>query len=154
MSDEIIFEYFTDPGLEIQEFLWSKLQEYSLSRLKNPEMEETVSFCFTAKEGDQIIGGMLGVIFFKGLNIQCLWVDENFRKKGLGLKFLEKAEALAKEKNCTLIFLYSFSFQAPFFYIKAGFDVVGTIEDYPAGSNCYFLKKKMQSVRTDSILPL
>ncbi|HMY66947.1 MAG TPA: GNAT family N-acetyltransferase [Leptospiraceae bacterium] len=143
MNDEIIFEYITDPGLEIQEFLWAKLQQYSLSRLKNPDLEETVSFCFTAKQGDQIIGGMLGGIFFRGLNIQCLWVDENYRKKGLGLQFLEKAEALAKEKHCTLIFLYSFSFQAPFFYIKAGFDIVGTIEDYPAGSNCYFLKKNM-----------
>ncbi|HNO25491.1 MAG TPA: GNAT family N-acetyltransferase, partial [Leptospiraceae bacterium] len=72
MNDEIIFEYITDPGLEIQEFLWAKLQQYSLSRLKNPDLEETVSFCFTAKQGDQIIGGMLGVIFFRGLNIQCL----------------------------------------------------------------------------------
>jgi hypothetical protein len=53
-------------------------------------------------------------------------------------------EAAALEKGCRLIFLDSFSFQAPEFYKKNGFEVFGKIEDHPKGYDQYFLIKRLE----------
>ena len=87
---------------------------------------------------------MLAIVYFRGMNLQCLWVREDQRGKKLGSAFLEQAEQAARSLDCTLIHGHTFSFQAPDFYLKAGYEVFGTIEDYPPGKNCFFLRKYLR----------
>jgi ribosomal protein S18 acetylase RimI-like enzyme len=63
------------------------------------------------------------------------------RGKGYGKELLNQIENTAKENNCRLILLDSFSFQAPDFYQKYGYKVVGIVEDHPKGFKNTILKR-------------
>lgn len=131
------------PEKEDIEFLWSKLREHGLSKISNPEVEEKFLFAILAKEGEVIQGGLLGQVYYKGMHVQLLWVDESLRKSGIGSSLLQKAEELARESKCNLIYLDTFSFQAPKFYEKWGFEVFGKIENFPDNFTRYFLVKRL-----------
>ena len=120
------------PEIKDIEFLWSKLREHGLAKLSNPDLED-----------DQIQGGLLGQVYYKGMHVQLLWVDESLRQMGVGSSLLKKAEELARESSCTLIYLDTFSFQAPKFYEKIGFEVFGKIENFPETYTRYFLVKRL-----------
>ncbi|MBK7054719.1 MAG: GNAT family N-acetyltransferase [Leptospiraceae bacterium] len=124
-------------------FLWSQLRTHGLSQLSNPVMEEKFPFGIIAREGEEIIGGVLGEMYYRGLHIDLVWVSEPLRKTGLGTALIRKAEELARESSCTLIYLDTFSFQAPEFYEKLGFEVFGKIENFPENYTRYFLLKRI-----------
>jgi ribosomal protein S18 acetylase RimI-like enzyme len=92
---------------------------------------------------DVIIGGCVGRIYLSALFIEFLWVENAHRKHGLGTQLLDRAEHLAKEKSCSIIHLDTFSFQAPDFYKKNGFEVFGILDGYPDGICRYYLKKTL-----------
>lgn len=54
-------------------------------------------------------------------------------------------EDFAVEKGCRFIYLDTFSFQAPGFYKKNGYEIFGMLEDHPKGFNQYFLHKKLEA---------
>jgi hypothetical protein len=54
---------------------------------------------------------------------------------------LEEAEAEAARRGCRTITLDTFSFQAPGFYQKLGYRVVGVYEDCPVGFSRIYLQK-------------
>lgn len=124
-------------------YIKSKLIEYNL---KNVPSDQNALFeplqLLLRDENGNVIGGLLGEIaYWRRLNINIFWIDENFRKFGLGKKLLRQAEQIALEKGCRIILLDTFSFQAPDFYIKNGYEIYATLEDCPEGFNKYFLKK-------------
>jgi N-acetylglutamate synthase-like GNAT family acetyltransferase len=144
---EEFMELTANPDEETQKFLWGKLRQYSLSKLNRPDHEASEFFSLVLKENGKIVAGALCYYYFKGLNLQLLWVDESKRGNQLGAKILARVEEEALKLGARLVFLYSFGFQAPKFYLKFGYKQFGIIEDYPEGYNCYFLSKKLE--RTD-----
>jgi GNAT superfamily N-acetyltransferase len=132
-----------NPTVDTQDFLWAKLREYSLGKLNLPDHETNEFFTLEVKEGGNLIAGAICYFYFKGLNLQLLWVDEGHRGKKIGEQLLAHIEEEAHNLKARLIFLYSFSFQAPKFYLKYGYKQVGIIEDFPEGHDCYFLSKKL-----------
>ncbi|TGM54371.1 N-acetyltransferase [Leptospira biflexa] len=136
-------ERITNPTDSLQEDLWLRLHEYSISKLGDKSLESKEFFALLVKEGDTLIAASLCYLFFKGLNLQLLWVAEDKRGQDLGTKLLKEIESEAIKLGATLIFGYSFGFQAPKFYLKLGYEEVGQIPNYPEGQNCYFLCKKL-----------
>lgn len=63
------------------------------------------------------------------------------RKQGLGKKLLFAAEAEARTRACNVIVLASYSFQAPDFYRKLGYEEAGQVKDCPPGQTHYYFKK-------------
>jgi GNAT superfamily N-acetyltransferase len=89
------------------------------------------------------IGGITGTIFWQHLHIDFLWIDPAQRGKGHGAELLKKAERVAREKKCRLILLDTFSFQAPNFYPKFGYEEYGVINDHPKGFSQHFFQKRL-----------
>ena len=77
------------------------------------------------------LAGLTGETFGNWLCIQFLFVRESCRGKGIGHKRLEAAEAEARQRGCKYAFVNTFSFQAPAFYKKHGYQEVFTLEEYP-----------------------
>lgn len=90
----------------------------------------------------EIIAGVCGVQCWSRLYISSLWVREDFRGTGLGSRLLREAETRARQAGCTGACLTSFSFQAPEFYRRHGYQLFGKMNDYPPGEQLCFMEKK------------
>ncbi|GIN63802.1 N-acetyltransferase [Robertmurraya siralis] len=125
-------------------YIRQKLREYNIKYLTDKDVDFVdEDFCFTIKDGEgHIFGGISGNTKLQSLFIQFLWVDESIQGKGFGRKLIKVAENFAVERKCRLIKVDTFSFQAPDFYKSLGFEVYGTIENFPEGHNHYFLYKR------------
>src|SRR5262245_27971647 len=98
---------------------------------------------FFARERDRIIAGLCGNTWGGTCELRQLWVEESQRHRGLGTKLLQAAEQEARRRGCTQIVLMTFSFQAPAFYERHGFEVVAAIDDHPRGYRNLLMRKRL-----------
>ena len=91
-----------------------------------------------------VIGGILGGTYWGWMYVDILWVYENHRKKGVGSNLLHKAEEEALRRGCHHAHLDTMSWQAPDFYKKHGYSVIGILPDIPSGNQKYLLMKALQ----------
>ena len=75
--------------------------------------------------------------------VDILWVHEDHRKNGIGTKLLLEAEKEAIRRGCHHVHLDTMSWQAPDFYRKHGYEVIGILPDIPAGNQKYLLMKAL-----------
>jgi len=93
----------------------------------------------------QLIGGVSGRTIYGHYLIEVVWVAESERSAGLGAKLMNEAERQARQRGCYGAQVDTVSFQAPGFYEKLGFRIIGTVEDFPPGHARYFLQKDYTS---------
>ncbi len=91
-------------------------------------------YVLTVRNGEKLVGGLVGVQFWNGMFVDLLWVDERFRGSGLGSRLMGKAESDLLERGGEVIFLSTWSFQAPRFYEKLGYSAFGNLQDMPRGT--------------------
>jgi predicted ester cyclase/GNAT superfamily N-acetyltransferase len=82
----------------------------------------------------QLIAGLTGECFWNSLYVDLLWVDDEYRRQRYGASLLRRAEELAIEHACGSVYLSTFDFQAPAFYAKHGYSVIGELANVPPGS--------------------
>ena len=90
-----------------------------------------------------IIGGILGGTYWGWMYVDILWVREDHRGKGIGSKLLTEAENEAKARGCHHVHLDTMSWQAPEFYKKHGYSVIGILPDIPDGNQKYLMMKAL-----------
>lgn len=89
------------------------------------------------------IGGILGGTYWGWMYVDILWVHEDHRGKGIGSMLLAEAEKEAKARGCHYVHLDTMSWQAPEFYKKHGYTVIGILPDIPEGNQKYLLMKEL-----------
>ena len=105
--------------------------------------EETVCKKIVDQEGN-IIAGCTGYIYpWAMMYIDDMWVDEKYRRQGLGSQALQAVEKAAKEKGCIVITLGTWDFQARPYYLKHGYTVFSIKKDCPKGHEDYELFKRL-----------
>jgi ribosomal protein S18 acetylase RimI-like enzyme len=92
---------------------------------------------------DELAGGLLGEIWAGWLHVTYLWIAAPYRAHRYGSDLLRAAERFAVEHGCHSARLETFSFQAPGFYQKLGYEVFATIDDYPPGHRHLFLRRAL-----------
>lgn len=129
---------------EDNDFIKKKVIEHNMAMLEEEAKSpiDKISFMLRDDEG-QLLGGITGEAFWYHLHIDFLWVDPTLRGQGYAKQLIDHIEAYAKEKDYKLILLDSFSFQAPQFYIKQGYEEFGKVEDHPIGHSRSFLMKRL-----------
>jgi GNAT superfamily N-acetyltransferase len=100
---------------------------------------------FLRDDHDEVLGGCLGAIWGGWLSINFLWVAESLRRRGYGRQLLAAAERYAIERGCTRAWLTTFSFQAPEYYPKLGYESFAVLEDHPLGHRHHFLQKRLNA---------
>jgi GNAT superfamily N-acetyltransferase len=92
--------------------------------------------------GESIVAGLAGETYSGWLFIRYLWISDALRGQGIGRKLMGDAEARALERGCHSAWVDTFSFQAPGFYPRLGYEVFGELE-YPPGHKRIFLQKRL-----------
>jgi ribosomal protein S18 acetylase RimI-like enzyme len=128
-----------DPSPEEKALIVNGLVAFNESKVGDARFKEFG--IFASGESESIVAGLLGFMLWNGCFISMFWVAEPVRRKGIGRQLLAKAEELAIQSGRDRIHLDTFDFQARGFYEKYGFQVFGTIEDYPIGHKRYYLIK-------------
>lgn len=100
--------------------------------------------CYILKNpAGEIVGGILGELYWGWFYIDLLWVEEELRGQGFGHSLLARAEEEARQRGAGHVYLDTFSFQAPDFYEKHGYQVFGELQDYPPGHTRTFMTKAL-----------
>lgn len=131
----------TDDGSEkdIQD-IHRMLKEYNLSR-REPSRDVPLGIFYETESGEKL-AGLTAETFGNWLCIRYLFVSETLRGQGVGRKILTAAEEEAKKRGCKYAFVDTFSFQAPGFYRKMGYQEVFALTSYPyTGARYYYTKE-------------
>ena len=93
-------------------------------------------------DGNLIAAIFSGVGSWNNLEIDMLWVDEDFRDQGIGSALLAEIEREAQEQGAYFSLAEGlFDWQDGFFR-KNGYKTVGTLEDCPRGHRMYVMEKR------------
>jgi GNAT superfamily N-acetyltransferase len=95
------------------------------------------------RDDGTIYAGLHGHTWAGICEIKTLWIAESERGKGLGSRLLAAAEEEARRRGCRVIHLASFTFQAPGFYARHGFEQFARLEGLPAGHANLFMIKRL-----------
>lgn len=127
------------------DFIVGKLVEFNLSQV--PPVQEFHFRDVSRKAVDEdgrTVAGIIGKLnAWNCLHIDFLWVDQEYRGRGLGSRILTEIETASKEYGCYLVHLDTFDFQAKDFYLKHGYKIFGTLDNCPPGHQKYFLEKSL-----------
>ncbi len=88
-------------------------------------------------------GGIAGWTWAGACEISFLWLEKSHRGHGLGTLLMHEAEEHARSLGCSVILLRSYSFQAPGFYEKHGYEIEHVTEDFPPGHRYCTLMKRI-----------
>jgi len=95
-------------------------------------------------ENGKIIAGLLGGSYWGWLYVDRLWVNEKYRKSGIGKMLLKYAENEGIKRGCEYCHLDTMSWQALGFYEKQGYINKCEIKNMPKGYSKIHLIKKLK----------
>ena len=106
--------------------------------------ENSQRVCFVLKSADdEMVGGVIGVVYWDWFSLDLMWMEEEYRGQGYGHRLLTLAEEEARKRGARHAHLDTFSFQAPAFYEKHGYEIFGELRDFPAGHQRYYMRKDL-----------
>jgi ribosomal protein S18 acetylase RimI-like enzyme len=77
--------------------------------------------------------------------LNSLWVDERYRRQGIGGHLMAVAEEEALARGCHQVVLFTYVLQAPGFYERCGYRIVGRVDDYPTGTPALWFQKSLRT---------
>jgi ribosomal protein S18 acetylase RimI-like enzyme len=76
--------------------------------------------------------------------VQTLWVRDDLRRRGFGTRLLAAAEREAVRRGCQQMHLDSHRYQAPDFYCRLGYEVIGELPGWPDDDTRVFFRKVLR----------
>ena len=113
------------PTVEDSRFLEDRLYEYGVQQTGIDDGQWLAIFLRDAQQTIQ--AGLKGWTWCGSCYLQTVWIHPDLRGQGLGTQLLQAAEQEARRRGCTHMVLGSYSFQAPGFYQKLGYEVFRVI---------------------------
>lgn len=93
---------------------------------------------------------LAGINNWNGLEIKILWVEENFRKQGVGSTLLVHLENEAKKRGTSMAMVDTFGFNVEGFYLKHNYEVIGELQGFPKNHKRVYFSKKIIKVKAQT----
>ena len=136
------------------EFIADKLNAITDSKIDFEDTieDELVVFKVTDSDGNIIAGCNVIINCWRAADLDILWVEEKYRKQGIGSALIREAERAARKRGCHFMTLGTFDFQAKPLYEKFGFSVCGIINGCPTkGHTHYDMIKRLDDSSDESV---
>ena len=116
-------------------------EESTLDKVGISCYEKPIAFKIQDKK--TLVGCIVFQLYWGSLEIKQLFVSKQYRKHGIGTKLMNHALQYASDHACTFITVRTFSFQAPEFYKKFGFEIEHIQKGFTRGVSLYILRRKL-----------
>ena len=127
------------------EVLPHRLEAFNESRWPRHQPWQPLGVFARDREGN-VVAGLAGETYAGWLFVRYLWVAESLRGQGVGRELVGMAESRALQRGCHSAWLDTFSFQAPGFYRRLGYEVFGELR-WAADHERLFLRKRLMPAR-------
>jgi|KBSMisStaDraftv2_1062788.scaffolds.fasta_scaffold176157_2 N-acetylglutamate synthase-like GNAT family acetyltransferase len=98
---------------------------------------------FVVEDAGEMVAAAAGYTWGGICEVKTLWVHPDRRGSGLGSALMARAIEEARARECRLLFLATYDFQAPDFYARLGFECIATIPDKPLGHVEHIMRLKL-----------
>jgi GNAT superfamily N-acetyltransferase len=130
------------PSLELRESILQPLLRFN-EKHAGATVLEPLAILLRAPEADEVVGGLWAETAYRWMFIHLVVVPEEFRGRGIGSRLIETAEEVARKRGCVGIRLDTYSFQAPAFYPRLGYELLGKVPNYPPGHEAFMYFKHL-----------
>lgn len=93
--------------------------------------------------GGAVLGGAVGRTWGRCCELLQLWVAAEHRRNGLGRALLGRFHTAAEARGCTMFYLTTFSFQAPWLYRSAGYRTAHEICGFGPGISKHLMVREL-----------
>jgi GNAT superfamily N-acetyltransferase len=131
----------SDADDELSDLLDKKIYAYNVAATGYDD-GRALRISVRADDGE-LLAGLSGWTWAGCGYIEYLWVSEDHRGSGLGTRLLAAAEQEIRLRECDQVALSTHSFQAPDFYLMAGYAECGRTPAYPRGHDEIHLVKRL-----------
>lgn len=138
MSEDLQIVSIEEPPWAI---IGGSINSYN-SQQAGDDNAQQLSFVLQSPDG-KVVGGVIGVVYWDWFSLELMWMEEQYRGQGYGHRLLTLAEEEAQKRGARHVHLDTFSFQAPGFYEKHGYEVFGELQDFPAGHQRFYMRKDL-----------
>ncbi len=97
------------------------------------------------REAGAVVAGISGWTWGDCCELQSLWVHPDRRGRGLAALLLAAAEAEATSRGCSQTVHFTYDFQAQALYEKSGYELMGRVEGFPAGTDALWFRKCLRA---------
>jgi GNAT superfamily N-acetyltransferase len=140
LSSGLRLDIEDDPAEADVDVLPNGLEAFNESRW--PGHQKWKPLAVFARDRERVVAGLAGETYAGWLFIRYLWVGDALRGKGIGRELMAGVERRALERGCHSAWVDTFSFQAPGFYRKLGYEVFGEV-DWSPDHKRFFLQKRL-----------
>jgi GNAT superfamily N-acetyltransferase len=143
MSGDVEPRIDEEVSAEDRDIVLKELRAFNVAQI-GPANDQPLELVVRDASG-AVIAGLLGITKWGWLYVDKLWVSEAQRGRGLGSRLLERAEDIARARQCAGTYLSTFEHQARPFYEQRGYELFGTLDGFPAATRQYYLCKRFAS---------
>lgn len=143
------YSFVFEPSEERAKYVTDQLIEFNRTR-QSPLWSNHVPSSaplqiFALDDNGSVMGGLIGKTnaIPEWLEVSTIWVAEDQRGQGIGHHLMGLAEEEAKRRSCRYARLVTSDYQAPDFYVKAGYRLYGKLENFPRGETDYYFYKEL-----------
>jgi GNAT superfamily N-acetyltransferase len=129
MTDRRSGDVLSDAERAVTQRLRDEIGRFNLETTGIAEFHELLRAHYD--DNGDLLAGVYGWSWGGTCWIEALWVRKDVRRRGVGSRLLAAAEEEARRHGCEQLALDTHTFQAPAFYERHGFEVVGVLADYP-----------------------
>lgn len=115
-------------------------KQYGATDVSELPQRFSQELAFSAMDGDTRMGQIYGHIDYVNLSaiIEGLYVNPEARGSKIGQKLIHAFEEAVQQEGCVISLVDTTQASAPKFYKKQGYQLIGTIPDYPVKGDTYY----------------
>ena len=141
-QDGLVVTVTDAPGVGAEAVIRDGLSNYNIEQAGYRD-QRPLGVLVTDPDTGEVVGGIIGRTSMGLLFIDRFFLPERMRRQGLGTRVIKAAEEEGARRGCSRAILFTAHFQAPDFYRRKGWEVLGRIECDPPGHTRFCMTKRL-----------